>query len=170
MGERRLAIRILGLAVTTRGFAYAVTEGPDRLIDWGNRRPSSIAKTAALLAESIIRVRPLFVACEVARNRARSRRARVFNIILQRVCARHGIMILCVQRAATGQNGLPAPTNLDIARLAAARFPALADSLPKERQLWEGPDDRLGVFLAGAATLAGWNHFQSPRQVERSDI
>lgn len=169
MGEHRLAIRILGVAATTHGFAFAVTESPDRLIDWGSRKTPSIARLAGGLALLIARARPLFIACEFARNRSRSRRAREFNIVLEAVCAKHGIMILCVERASVKEYGKPAPTNHDLAQAAAARFQLIATKLPRRRRLWDGVDDRIGIFLAAASAVAGWNHFRRPG-VERERV
>lgn len=169
MGACRVAIRILGVAATAHGFAFANTEGTDRLLDWGSRSRSSYESVYAELDAIITRGRPLFVACEVARNWERSERAHSFNEALIFVCARHDIMILAVERRSLdyqGRGQRPA-TNHDIAQGAAARFPLIADKLPRRRKLWEGSDDRIGILLAAAAAGAGWNHFRPTRQVER---
>ena len=159
MERRCLAIRILGVASTSRGFAFATTEGPLRLIDWGNRRGSHTKQVQALNA-TVEKSRPLFVACEIERNQRKSLRSRNFNRALKRVCAKHRIMILCVERKRDTAQRQGEPTNYDIAQAAAARFPSIADCLPKERRVWEGGDDRIGIFLAAAAAVGGWNHFR----------
>src|SRR5262245_37165989 len=121
-----LSIRILGLACTTHGFAFATTEGPDRLLDWGRRQPSR-ADIARVLDAILYRSLPLFVACELEHNKRRSDRGRAFNRALKRVCARHSVMILCVERRSSNHIR---PTDQDIAKAAAARFPVIAHKLP----------------------------------------
>lgn len=161
MGGRGLAIRIVGLASTTRGFAFAITEGPERLIDWGGYKISSQERLIEALDIVIKHARPLFVACEVARNSVKSERAKKFNEALKVVCARYGIMILCVERRFIERQGRMAEaTNYDIATTITARFSAIAGKLPRRPRLWDGANERLGVFLAAAAAAAGWNHFR----------
>lgn len=163
MEGRRLALRIVGVACTTHGFAFAVTEGPNRLLDWGTRKTVSRTNVLAHLDAIVERARPLFVVCEMARNQKRSDRARIFNDALISVCTDRDIMIICVERTCCEATGRQEPTNSDIAEAVIALFPIIADKLPRQRKLWEGADDRIGIFLAAAAASAGWNHFRSSR-------
>lgn len=98
MEERRLAVRILGVASTTHGFAFCVTEGPVRLLDWGRTNVLLEREVRAKLRQLVTSSRPLFVACEIGRKSKNGIRARVLNHALKAVCKERGIMILCVGR------------------------------------------------------------------------
>ena len=166
MGGPRVAIRIAGFARTTHGFAFVVTEnGPDRSIDWGGRRASSHGEFLRCMDTMLVRARPLFVACEVSRRKATSNRPEVFRKALKAACKKHGIMILDVRRPKMGSEGRP-QTDYEVAKATVGRFTTLAGRLPKRRDIWEGPDDRIGVFLAAAAAVEGWNRFRTPTSTE----
>ena len=163
MQGHRLAIRILGVSPTSHGFAFVVSERPDQLLDWARHRTGERRTLRIRLDHVVSESRPLFVACEIERNRC-SRRGREFNGALRGVCARYGIMILCVERRlvwTAGRGDRPA-TDYQIARVAADRFPEIADKLPKPRRAWNGSDDRIGVLLAAELARAGWSHFRRP--------
>lgn len=162
-------MRMVGCAATPRGFAFAVVENSDRLIDWGSRRAASSLELTKALDLVMKRSRPLFVACEMSRNAKKSTRGRRFNEALQTVCAGHDVMILCVERTRTGTRSR-GPTDYELARMVAERFEVLSHRVPKPRMLWQGPDDGMGVFLATAAVVAGWNHFRRTDGVERNYV
>jgi hypothetical protein len=142
--------------LTSHGFAYALTEGPDDLVDWGRVDHKSWGKLKDILHRHVERCRPLFVATDVEWM-SRSARGRTFARLLKVVCAAPGIMILCVERIPVDGR---IPTNYEVAQNAARRFPAIAGKLPKRRQAWMGVDDRIGIFLAAAAAGAAWDHFR----------
>ncbi|MDO8473127.1 MAG: hypothetical protein Q7T05_04840, partial [Dehalococcoidia bacterium] len=83
---------------TPHGLAFAVTEGADRLIDWGCHRAADRTQQLAVLDALFQRARPLFVVAEMSRNETKSARGREFNDALQSICADYGVMILCVER------------------------------------------------------------------------
>jgi len=107
----------------------------------------------------LMRTRPLFVVCEVSRRKPVSNRPRVFRRALRTVCKKHGIMILDVHRQRYGQKKR-LQTDYQIAEATAARFAVLLRRLPKVRNIWQGPDGRIGVFLAVAAAIGGWTYFR----------
>ncbi len=163
MVEHRLAVRITGFASTVRGFSFAVTEGPDRLVHWGGYKISSDEKLEESLDRVVTRARPLFVTCEIARTSRKSGRGRRFADALIAVCATHGIMILCVERRRVRYTRRTTDaTNHDVAMSVLPRFRVLATRLPRRRKAWECVDERVGLFLAVAAAVAGWNHFRPP--------
>lgn len=163
MGGRRLAVRILGIAATVRGLAYAITEGPGCLVDVNTLRPDTarddVAKVVvALLAKS----RPLFVAFGATKAK-RGSRAGVLDDALTAVCKEHDVMILRITRSQlNGLTTLEAATALDVANEVALRFPELVHRLPRERQPWDAADNRMGMFQAVAAALAAWQMFRPP--------
>lgn len=162
MGAPRLAIRIVGFALNPHGIAFAVVEDADWLLDCGSRKPASRGVTAAI-EEVLERYQPLFVACEMGRASHRSARARQFEDALLGVCAKRGLMILCVERIRLAAEGRRYPTNYEVSLAAAERFPRIGKRVPTKRRLWEGANDSLGVFLAAASAAAGWDHFRKSR-------
>jgi hypothetical protein len=162
MERRRLAVRILGIAPTSHGYAFAVAEGPEQLADWARCDLLPRSRLEQRLTRLIDRTRPLFVAAEVARNQKQSTKSRAFNKALKAVCAREGVMILCVQRhkVYAPDRGARPVTNHEIASAAAERFPEIANKLPTRRRLWHGRDDGIGILLAAALAAAGWKHFR----------
>jgi hypothetical protein len=162
MEGRGLAIRILGLASTTHGFAFCVTEGAVRLLDWGRTNVLAEPDMRAALTRLMESSRPLFVACELQRSRRNAVRVRTLNRAVRAVCKERGVMILCVERqlAESGGRGRRPVTNYQIAEAAASSYPLLASKLPRKRRIWDGSDDRIGILLAAAAAAAGWKHFK----------
>ena len=162
MEGHRVAIRILGIAPTSHGYAFAVAEGPARLVDWARCDLLPRSRLELRLTRLVDRTRPLFVAAEIARNQKLSAKSRAFNKALQAVCEREGLMILCVERhnVYAPNRGSRPVTNHEIATAAAERFPEVANKLPSRRRLWHGRDDGIGILLAAALAAAGWKHFQ----------
>lgn len=78
-------------------------------------------------------------------------------------------MILCVERTKANRERKE-PTNHELAQMAAERFHVLSGKLPKPRRLLDGSNDGVGVFLATAAAIAGWNHFRRRPGPERQHV
>ncbi len=155
-------MRILGVASTTRGFAFAVTEGPRRLVLWGMERGRG-AKISASLARLLERSRPLFVAFDKLASEKKRSRGRLFSVFLDRACVSPRVMILPVQaKKAVAMQGLPIRTKLDIAKALAVDFHELSHVLPEKRKVWKSEDDRIGVFMALATAVAAWKGFRTP--------
>lgn len=152
MEEYRVAIRILGVASTSHGFAYAVTEGPERIIRSGRVTCRSLpTKDLEVLLDSS---RPLFVAAEMERMvRSTGRKERCLATLLRALCAERDLMILAVERT-------KGTTNADVAVAAAERFPILG-APPRQRKAWQGHADGVGVFIAAAVAASGWDHFRA---------
>lgn len=163
MGGRRLAVRILGIAATVRGFAYALTEGPGCLVDVSVRRPPARKSDLARVIASLISSgRPLFVAVGVKRPRRGSRESLLDDALVE-VCGRCGVMILRITAnqliALTAHSD---SSKWDIASEMARQFPEIAYRLPKKPSPWQAEDDRLGLFQAVAVASAAWQMFLKP--------
>ncbi len=150
-------MRIAGLASTTKGFAYAVTEGPRRLVLWGVERGSG-AKIHRAIDRLLGQSRPLFVAFDRASSRRKMRRGRLFAVHVERVCAASGVMTLQAEPHRVLGLGVKA-TNWNIASTMAEHFKELRGSLPAKRKPWQSEDDRIGIFLALATSIAAWKNF-----------
>ena len=165
MGGPRIVVRILGLASTTRGFGFAVTEGPRRLVASGlHRVPVKTSKAVKAIDGVLRRAKPLFVAFDREAALKKRRRGRLFADAVTKACDAHGVMILDIAnsqiRALTER---PRPTKLHIAEVVVRFFPELARSLPARRKPWQSEDDRIGLFMALAAAVTAWHSFGRPR-------
>jgi hypothetical protein len=157
---RRVAVRILGLASTAKGFAYAVTEGPRRLVLWGMQRGSRVAvpvHLSALLKKS----RPLFVSFDKAASDKKRTRGRMFTVHVQRTCESHRVMLLNAQAGRAVTKGRAAITKRSLAKAMVADFRELRFTLPEKRKAWQSEDERMGIFMALAASVAAWKDFQA---------
>lgn len=151
-------IRILGVASTTRGFAFALTEGPKRLVTWGlRRRALTEAAVVSTLKNIVESSRPLFVAFEQEASDRKGRRGRRFGKMLSTACQKTGVMIHAVDsKTVKLLGGSPKATKWQVARAVSTRFREIQHKLPKPRRAWQGEDDRIGSFLALAAALTVW--------------
>lgn len=164
MGGRSLAVRILGIAATIRGFAYALTEGPGCLVDVSIRRPPARrADVAKVITSLIASGRPLFVAFGATKSR-RGTREHLLDEVLTDVCGKRGVMILRItHNQLSALTTLSEPSKWDIADEVARHFPEIAYRLPRRPSLWEAEDDRIGLFQSVAVASAAWQMFRSPR-------
>lgn len=165
MGGSNVAIRILGVASTTRGFGYAVMEGPDRLVDLGSKRTTKAKAVNIEAVDAVLqRARPLFVAFDRESSSKKGRRGRLFVGILRAACAAHEIMIVDVDNERLkALTNTPNPSKWEVAEALARRFPEAAHRLPARRKPWQGEDDRVGMFLALAAATVTWAGFRPGR-------
>ena len=166
MGGRRIAVRILGLASTTRGFAFATTEGPRRLVDYGLERIPPTTRGAVKGLDNLLRrTRPLFVAFEHEATLNKRARGQRFGEAVTKACDTHGIMILRIESERTRSlSAAPNPSKWDVGDAVAKLFPEIADRLPARRKPWQSEDDRIGIFMALAAAVAAWEGFRTPRR------
>lgn len=147
------------MASTAKGFAYAVTEGPRRLVSWGLLRTSS-RKVPVHLERVFKRMRPLFVAFDDADVERKRIRGRLFAHFLRKSCSESGVLILpTLGRQAVDAGRLRPLTRCEIASALADQFRELAHKLPEKRKPWQSEDDRMGIFMALAASVACWRNF-----------
>ena len=170
MAGRRITVRILGLVSTTRGFAFALTEGPRRLVTVGLRRVPLNRKGAIKALDVVLRKSsPLFVAFEREMSRRKRHRGRRFATVVTTAIKAHGILLLDIDRRQTkALSDARRPTKWDIAAAVARMFPHIADRLPTSRKPWQSENDRIGIFMALAAAVAAWEGFRKPRKETRT--
>lgn len=152
--------RVLAIDATSRGFGFAVLEGPDELADWGVKesKPYCADKTIRRAAGLIEQYRPAVVVLEDHGNRRRPRSARVSNIIAQvtELATAAGVSLAPVawsrvRQAVTPNGGV---NKYGIARRVAERLPVLASQPPRYRKPWMSEDYRMAIFDAAALGLA----------------
>ena len=149
-------LRVLAVDPSTRGFGYALFEGPDRLVDWGTKDIRTDKDRAALrkIEELIRRYEPVVLVVEDC-GHARSRRnLRVRRLTRQMfaLARRSGIKGYALPVATVYQqfSKRGAQTKYDIASVLAREFPALMLRLPPKRKPWQSEDSRMSIFDAAA--------------------
>ena len=155
--------RVLAIDPFSRGFGFAVLEGPDSLIDWGvsQTRQNKQSRSLKRIAELLGRYRPSVLVLEDWADRSSRRCLRIRKLI------RAAYELALKKRVKTRR--LPRRTVREtfslsvrltrhqIATVVATRFPELAPRLPKPRKPWQSEDPSIRIFGAAAFALA---HFE----------
>jgi hypothetical protein len=151
---------VLAIDPTHRGFGYAVFEGPDLLVDWGERniRGHKNAGSIEAVARLIERFRPDVLVVEDPSSADCRRWPRVQLLIreLGGQAARMNVNVRRISRARVRKTfaASGASTKYEIAKAIVSRFPELAQRLPPERKPWMSEDCRMAIFDAAAFALA----------------
>lgn len=151
---------VLGIFPCSRGFGYALFEGPGLLVDWGVRYlvPGRKRDFGNKARELVQWYRPgRIVAPSVATDRAlppfRQRYLRVQG--LERLSRRESIPLSKHTRAEIRRcfARFGARSKDEIARVIAQEFPELAPRVPRARKAWMTEDSRMAIFDAAALVL-----------------
>jgi len=148
-------LRVVAIDPTSRGFAYAVLEGPETLIDWG------LVHVLVLTDENILtRAEQIFERCVpdlvvVEDTRGTRRRTRACRLIkeIENLAKRRRFPTVRVSRSHVQQVLRPASTKQEIAEAIARTFPELAPRLPRFRKAWMSEDERMNIFDAVSLAL-----------------
>jgi hypothetical protein len=159
--SKPVVVRIVGFASTHRGFGFAVTEGPRRLVKWNLHQTStSRVQMTEKVGGILRRYRPLFVAFEESHSRD-GRRNQSFIRAVEIACQTHGIMTLPIKgKHLRSICASPRPTKWHLASTVAGMFPEIRGQLPPRRKRWTREDDRIGLFVALAAAVSAWEGFR----------
>jgi Holliday junction resolvasome RuvABC endonuclease subunit len=160
-------IRILAIDPSTRGFGFAVLEGPTRLIDWGVKETKTDKKRRSLklIAELIEQYAPGVVALEDYEGKGSRRCHRIGELIndISKLALKRKVKVKSFSRAkvkdAFSETG--GSNKYEIAKAIAGRFPELAPRLPRFRKPWMSEDYRMAIFDAVAMAMA---YFYRPNQ------
>ena len=164
------AKRVLAIDPTSKGFGFAVLEGPVVLIDWGVKHASGDQNRKCLeqAAKLIARYQPdvLVVERTTAKGcRRRLRARRLIESLLILVRDRHlrarRVSRRSVQRCFS-QKG--SATKREVAVAIAQRFPELEPHLPPERKPWMSEDERMSIFDAVAFGYASYESLRRERR------
>jgi hypothetical protein len=162
------AKRVLAVDPTSKGFAFALFEGPDRLIDWGVKHAKGNEKCLQRVAELAARYQPAVLVVErtdVDGCRRRQRASQLIENLLalamnrslrtRRISRR--IMLRFFTRSGFA-------TKRQVAVRLSLRFPELGPCLPPERKPWMSEDERISIFDAVAF---GWAFYELLRRKKR---
>src|SRR5215831_10039059 len=147
-------IRVLAVDPSTRGFGFAILEGPDRLIDWGVRETKVDKKRKSLrfIAELIDRYQPSVFVVEDYTRKGSRRCGRVRELIndISQLAVKRKVKVRSFSRAKVKQafSETDASTKYEIAVAIAKRFPELVPRLPRFRKPWMSEDYRMSIFDA----------------------
>jgi hypothetical protein len=157
--------RILAFDVRASKFSFAVFEGPEELLDWGERNfrhgvnavaiPAS-HKVAALLSE----YEPDAVVLEEISLR---KNGRLLGTI-KRLTKKQRIPLRIVSRASIRAEFPTHDQGRHVVVMAIVeRFPELADRAPSKRKAWQSEDYRMSIFDAVAIGLTYIRHQRPPQ-------
>src|SRR5262249_9514985 len=147
-------IRVLAVDPSTRGFGFAILEGPDRLIDWGVKETKVDKKRRSLrfIAELIHRYQPNVLVVEdyTGKGSRRCRRVRKLIKEISRLAVQRKIKVRNFSRLKVKQafSESGTPNKCEIAIAIAKHFPELAPRLPRFRKPWMSEDYRMSIFDA----------------------
>jgi len=147
-------IRVLAIDPSTRGFGFAILEGPNRLIDWGVKETKIDKKKRSLklITELIELYQPNTIVVEDYSAKGSRRCQRVGELIrdISKIAVKRGIRVKSISRLKVKQafSESSALNKHEIAIAIAKRFPELTPRLPRFRKSWMSEDYRMSIFDA----------------------
>jgi len=153
-------ICLLAIDPSTRGFGFAILEGPNRLIDWGVKetKKNKNAKSLKLIDDLIERYQPSVIVVEDYAGKGSRRCRRIQGLIndISKLASKRQIKVRSFSRVKVKQafSESGASNKQEIATAIAGRFPELAPRLPRFRKPWMSEDYRMSIFDAVALGLA----------------
>jgi Holliday junction resolvasome RuvABC endonuclease subunit len=150
---------VLAVDPSTRGFGFAILEGPKSLLEWGVKEVRGKKNAGALkhVAELIECYKPDVIVMEDCADTHCRRGARVRRLIqdISKLATGKRIKVRRISprivRAVL--SGSPSAKKQQIAATIAQQFPELASRLPQLRKPWMSEDPRMGIFDAVALAL-----------------
>lgn len=150
---------VLGLHPFSRGFSWAVFEGPIAPHDWGivQIKEDRQVRCLARMAKILERHEPVVVILEQFDQRParRGKRVKLFCNAILHLCATKGIDYRVYSRAVvrTCFVSVGARTRYEIAKVIALHIDALRSHLPPKRRPWQSEDCRQSLFDAAALAM-----------------
>jgi hypothetical protein len=146
----------LALDTTSGGFAFAVLQGSEALLDWACSEVSKKKPQAwrGRVEKLLTRYEPdLLVIADVEEPR-RGQWAKRFTLDIALLARENGIDIRRVSRREVRDRFADSgTTKYEIAIAVARLFPELASRLPRQRKPWMSEDKRMSIFDAVSFAL-----------------
>ena len=141
---------MLALEFASTVCAFAVLEGPERLVEWGSRGVTGdVSRFLPTLAREVLRYRPDVIVVEDAANTCKGVRVREHLVWVEQWATDHGHPWRSVAREALRAWSTHLGPNKDARANALARlFPELRTLVPKPRKIWQAEAKRLAIFVA----------------------
>jgi hypothetical protein len=149
---------IVGIDPTSRGFAFAVLEAPNFLVDWRERIVPARSGTVLRKVDELLTYHEptvLVVEDAAAKGCRRQKRGREEIRRIERLATARGIRVARVSRLAVKDTLARGKSKYEAALRLAQVFPVLADHLPRRRKAWMSEDHRTNTLdaLGFAAVL-----------------
>jgi hypothetical protein len=163
--------RVLAIDPTNQGFAYAVLEGPERLVASGLVPVRSKSKQEYLeKVESLLwRYFPHLLVIEEGRKPGPSKKSRARRTIrqIEAFAKDRGMPVQKISRADVKFIFSGAAKNKrEIAVIISRFFPELEGRLPRVRKPWMSEDERMNIFDAVSFALAAFRSMESIDEIE----
>jgi hypothetical protein len=168
MDQNLLDRRILAIALRSRRFAFAVFEGPDRLLDWGMVfYPLNSGAQRAAASKRIASLFTQFVPSEVVVGKARLLNTRKDSGVrpilrsLRREASSRLIPVCFMKKPELEEVfcRFHIKSKHEISSMLAQVFPELIWELPPKRKIWESERPRMAMFDAIALGFAYWQQY-----------
>lgn len=146
----------LALDTTSEGFAFAVLQGSETLLDWAcseveRKKPEQWRRRINQLIE---RYAPDLLVLPDVEDSRRGKWAKRFTLDTESFASKKGITVRCVSRREVQKRFADsAVTKHEIALAITRLFPELASRLPRERKPWMSEDKRMSIFDAVSFAL-----------------
>src|SRR5215468_10592916 len=146
--------RVLAIDPSTRGFGFAVLEGPNNLIDWGVKETKTDKKQRSLkLIDDLIELyHPSVIVVEDYAAKGSRRCGRVRELIndIAMLAVKKNVKVRKFSRLKVKHafSEFGASNKYAIAIAIAKRFSELAPRLPRFRKPWMSEDYRMSIFDA----------------------
>ncbi len=161
---------VLSIYPFSRGFSFALFEGPESPFDWGVKEIKEKHKNTKTLDEIrkiIDRYGPEVLVIEDTTGKDSRRTSRIRNLYLMLV---HLAEAECLElhRCSKAEvkacfASVGANTKYEIAKAIATQIPAFAHRIPRLRRIWMSEDPRQSLFDAAALGLTYFaRHIKSP--------
>ena len=153
MGNRD---RVVAIELTSRGFAFGVLEGEERLVDWGTRECGrKVPRFLPALSAVVERYRPDRLVLEEPAGSYKKETGRTLLVWAEQWAADHDVACQAITPEDL-ERYFGSPHRYEVAKAVARQFEQLAPQLPERRRRWESERVRLGVFVAVARGLASF--------------
>jgi Holliday junction resolvasome RuvABC endonuclease subunit len=153
--------RILAVSLSTKGFGYAVSEGENTLVDYGNKvvKIDKNVHSLAQIDKLIARYQPdvLVLQDVMAKGSRRAQRIKSLHRQIIDLAEKHKLKVSLFSGTQLRSLllGNAKATKHEIAELLVNQFPdELASRLPPKRRAWTSKDSRMDIFDAVALAVA----------------
>ena len=162
--------RTLSIDPTYRGFAFAVMEGSERLVDWGlpqirdqGQRKATIAAFAAKVESLIDLYRPQLIVLESPHATQRQKKAVARIELVAEIAEKHGLAVRFISRDDIRWHFHSSGSRKYEISVALARlFPELESRLPRKREIWTAEDERMSIFDAVSFAVTALRQLEWP--------
>ena len=155
MNQSAKQSRTLAVSLSTWGIGYAVLEGKNALVDYGNKRinKDKNARSLAHIEKMIVHNQPDVLVLQDVNAKGTHRAPRIKQLHRKIVALAKERKLKVVEISGTELRRLllnnEAGTKQEMAELLAKKFPdELASRLPPKRALWKSEDARMDIFEA----------------------